>query len=140
VFAQAGYPYSGVYVSDDHGLSWTLATSWLWAEQILCTDEDPPVLYAATTDGLLRSSDGGQSWSWAAGVLGQVPVYSLATVRDGERMILYAGTTGGYVEGGTSGALSPVNAEGTLVNAGVYRYTALRRWWVYLPLVVRRSP
>jgi hypothetical protein len=44
------------------------------------------------------------------------------------------------VEGGTSGALSPVNAEGTLVNAGVYRYTALRRWWVYLPLVVRRSP
>lgn len=139
VFAQAEHPSGGLYVSANHGLSWTLATSWLWAEQILCTDEDPSVLYAATTDGLLRSPDGGQSWSWAAGMLGQVPVYSLATVREGERVILYVGTTGGYVEGGTSGALSQVNAEGTLVNAGVYRYTTLRHRWVYLPLVVRQK-
>jgi photosystem II stability/assembly factor-like uncharacterized protein len=135
VFAQAEYPYGGLYVSENHGLTWTLTTSWLWSEQLLCTDEDSSMLYAATADGLLRS-DGGQSWSSAAGVLGQVPVYSLATVRDGERVILYAGTTGGYVEGGASGAVSQVNAEGTLVNAGVYRYTTLRRWWVYLPLVV----
>ena len=68
-----------------------------------------------------------------------MPVYSLATVRDGERAILYAGTTGGYVEGGAAAALSHADAEGTLVNAGVYRYTSLRRWWVYLPLVVRQQ-
>jgi hypothetical protein len=73
-------------------------------------------------------------------VLGYVPIYSLATLREGERVILYAGTAGGYVEGGAAGALSAVKPEGTLVNAGVYRYTTLRpRWWVYLPLVLRES-
>jgi photosystem II stability/assembly factor-like uncharacterized protein len=129
----------GLYVSEDHGLTWAQATPWLVSEETLCTDETPPVLYAATGGGLLRSANGAQSWSPAAGVLGQVPVYSLATVRDGERVILYAGTTGGYVEGGAAGALSEVNAQGTLVNAGVYRYTTLRRWWVYLPLGVRQQ-
>jgi photosystem II stability/assembly factor-like uncharacterized protein len=130
----------GVYVSANHGLTWTQATGkWFGCEEILCTDEAPSWLYAATGGGLLRSDNGGQSWSAAAGVLGQVPVYSLATVRDGERVILYAGTTGGYVEGDAAAALSQVDAEGTLVNAGVYRYTTLRRWWVYLPLIVRQQ-
>jgi photosystem II stability/assembly factor-like uncharacterized protein len=130
----------GVYLSANHGLTWTQATDkWFSSEEILCTDEAPSWLYAATGGGLLRSANGGQSWSWAAGVLGKVPVYSLATVRDGERVILYAGTTGGYVEGGAAAALSQADAEGTLVNAGVYRYTSLRRWWVYLPLVVRQQ-
>jgi photosystem II stability/assembly factor-like uncharacterized protein len=138
VFAAASWP-NGIYVSEDHGLSWTQATSWVYSEHILCTAEAPPWLYAATGGGLLRSANGGQSWSPAAGVLGQVPVYSLATVREGERVILYAGTTGGYVEGGAAGALGQVNAQGTLVNAGVYRYTTLRRWWAYLPLVVRQQ-
>jgi hypothetical protein len=32
-----------------------------------------------------------------------------------------------------------VDAEGTLVTAGVYRYTTLRSWSVYLPLVVRQQ-
>ena len=135
VFAQA----EGLYVSVSHGVTWTQATNWLASEQILYTDEVPPALYAATGGGLLRSTDGGQSWSAAAGVLGQVPVYSLATLREGERVILYVGTTGGYIEGGAAEALNQVNAEGTLVNAGVYRYTSLRRWWVYLPLVVRQQ-
>jgi photosystem II stability/assembly factor-like uncharacterized protein len=130
----------GVYLSANHGLTWTQATSkWFSSEEILCTDEAPSWLYAATGGGLLRSDNGGQSWSRAAGVLGQVPVYSLATVRDGERVILYAGTTGGYVEGDASGRLGQVNSEGTLVNAGVYRYTTLRGWRVYLPLVVRQQ-
>ena len=130
----------GVYLSANHGLTWTQATDkWFSSEEILCTDEAPSWLYAATGGGLLRSANGGQSWSAAAGVLGKVPVYSLATVRDGERVILYAGTTGGYVEGGAAAALSHADAEGTLVNAGVYRYTSLRRWWVYLPLVVRQQ-
>jgi photosystem II stability/assembly factor-like uncharacterized protein len=139
VFVQAGWPYNGLYVSEDQGLQWAQANSWLGAEQILSTGEDPSVLYAATTMGLLRSTDGAQSWSRASGMLGKVPVYSLATVRDGERVILYAGTTGGYVEDGTAGPLSQANAEGTLVTAGVYRHTTLLRWWVHLPLVVRQQ-
>lgn len=137
VFAQAEHPYSGLYVSENHGLSWTLATSWLWSEQILCTDEDPSVLYAAMTGGLLRSTDGAQSWSRAAGALGYVPIYSLATVTATDRVILYAGTTGGYVESGGAQALSLVNNDGTLVNAGVYRYTTRRTWALYLPLVFK---
>jgi hypothetical protein len=128
----------GVYLSEDQGLTWKQATPSLHSEQILCTDEAPPVLYAATGGGLLRSANGAESWTRAAGLLGQVPVYSLATVRDGDRVFLYAGTTGGYVEGEMSGRLSQVNASGTLVNAGVYRYTTLRGWRVYLPLVVRQ--
>jgi photosystem II stability/assembly factor-like uncharacterized protein len=143
VFVRNEGPERGLYVSEDHGMSWTEAPSplgHLIVEQILCTEDQPSVLYAATNEGLLRSSDGGQSWSHAAGVLGQVPVYSLAIVRDGERVILYAGTTGGFVEDSAAGPFSQVNAEGTLVSAGVYRYTTLRRWWVYLPLVVRQSP
>jgi photosystem II stability/assembly factor-like uncharacterized protein len=138
VFAMASGP--GLYLSESHGLTWTQVIDWLDSEQILCTDEDPPVLYAATAGGLRCSLDGGQTWSRAAGVLGYVPIYSLATLREGERVILYAGTAGGYVEGGAAGALSAVKPEGTLVNAGVYRYTTLRpRWWVYLPLVLRES-
>jgi photosystem II stability/assembly factor-like uncharacterized protein len=130
----------GVYLSADHGLTWTQASdNWFSSQEILCTDESPSWLYAATGGGLLRSANGGQSWSAAAGVLGEVPVYSLATVRDEVRVILYAGTTGGYAEGAAAAALSQVDAEGTLVSAGVYRYTTLRGWWVYLPLVVRQQ-
>ena len=128
----------GVYLSANHGLTWTQVTPWLYSEQILYTDEEPPVLYAASY-GLHRSTDGGQSWSLAAGCRLGIIRCSLTTLREGERVILYVGTTGGYVGGSPSGALSQVNAEGNLVNAGVYRYTTLRRWWVYLPLVVRQQ-
>jgi hypothetical protein len=130
----------GLYVSANQGVTWTQAAGWLVSEEILCTEEIPPALYAATGGGLLRSTDGGQTWSAAAGLLGQVPVYSLATLREGERVILYVGTTGGQVEGGGPEALNQVFAESNLVNAGVYRYTTLRRWWVDLPLVVRQQP
>jgi photosystem II stability/assembly factor-like uncharacterized protein len=130
-----------LYLSQDHGETWMkpfFPRSW-GVDVLLFAPGDPPVLYAAT-DRLLRSTDGAQSWTQAAGVLGQVPVYSLAAVEAEGRVVLYAGTTGGHVEGGAAGALSKVNAQGTLVNAGVYRYTTLRRWWVYLPLVLRQSP
>jgi photosystem II stability/assembly factor-like uncharacterized protein len=136
VFAAASWP-NGIYVSEDHGLSWTQVTLWLSSEEILYTDEAPPALYAATGWGLLRSTDGGQSWQQAAGTLGFVPIYSLATVTATDRVILYAGTTGGYVESGAAQGLSLANNDGTLVNAGVYRYTTQRTWELYLPLVFK---
>jgi len=126
----------GVYVSNDHGESWTTGNVWRGdIEQILCTHDDPPVLYFATGIGLLRSTDGAQSWERAAGTLGYVPIYSMATVTATDRVILYVGTTGGYVEGGVAQALDFANNGGTLVNAGVYRYTSRRGLRVYLPLV-----
>jgi hypothetical protein len=99
--------------------------------QILFTGAQPAVLYAAgRIQGLFRLRDQVEPWEWgrAAGVLGFVPVYSLAAVTDTGRVILYAGTTGGYVEDG--GAQAP-----RLVN-GVYRYTQ-RTWRAYLPLLSR---
>ena len=127
-----------LYFSIDHGETWQkagLPVNW-GVDTLLFTPSDPPVLYAAT-DKLLRSTDGGQSWTQAAGVLGQVPVYSLAAVTATDRVILYAGTTGGYVGGSGARALGQANTDDTPVNAGVYRYTTRRTRSVYLPLVFK---
>jgi hypothetical protein len=134
-------PGDGLYLSEDQGGSWAQAAAPLWGEvnQILCTPQHPSYLYAAKPEGLFRSTDGAQSWAgWerASGVLGYVPIYSLATVTARGRVILYAGTTGGYVQSAAAQTLSLANNDGTLVNAGVYRYTQ-RTWPVYLPLVFR---
>jgi photosystem II stability/assembly factor-like uncharacterized protein len=131
--------WAGLYISEDHGESWMQATSWPPSnvQQILCTHNEPSsVLYAATMDGLFRSVDGAQSWARAAGVLGRVPVYSLAEAVADERVALYAGTTGGvvpYIEEQASVAASAASsavdnpvAAAVLVNAGVYRYTTLQ--------------
>jgi photosystem II stability/assembly factor-like uncharacterized protein len=134
-----------LYFSTDHGETWQRPLDPIYAggiDTLHFAPGNPSVLYTGLVGaeaGLLRSTDGGDSWTRASGALGWVPIYSLASVAATERVVLYAGTTGGTVEGGTSSALSQVNAEGTLVNAGVYRYTSLRRWWVYLPLVVRQQ-
>jgi photosystem II stability/assembly factor-like uncharacterized protein len=134
-----------LYVSADGGATWT-PTAFGGGHNVIdilfvpsVTPGGPPVLYDAAFQGLYRSTDGAQSWQQAAGELGQVPVYSLAAVTATDRVILYAGTSGGVVTD-TVGTLSQADNGGTLVNAGVYRYTSLRRWWVYLPVVVRRSP
>ena len=130
----------GLYLSEDHGVSWRQADSPMLGfniEQIIFAPSDPPVLYAGAHQGLFRSTDGAQSWKQAAGVLGQVLVYSLDAVKTDGRVILYAGTTGGYVESTSAQGLSVANDGGTLVNAGVYRYTTPRARKVYLPLVLK---
>lgn len=132
----------GLYVSEDHGLSWAKADAspeGFVVNQILCTEDKPSLLYLATSDGLWRSRDGAQTWAaWerAAGSLGRVAVYSLAQVATDDRIILYAGTTGGYVES-TEGPELASNGD-TLVNAGVYRYTTRRNPRFCLPLVLKR--
>jgi photosystem II stability/assembly factor-like uncharacterized protein len=139
VATDAGFG-EGIYFSEDHGLNWQQAAEALVGiniEDILFTSGQPAVLYAGTLQGLFRSIDGAQSWEQAAGVLGQVEIHSLATVTATDRVILYAGTTGGYVESGAAQALSLTNNDGTLVNAGVYRYTTRRTWQVYLPHMLR---
>jgi photosystem II stability/assembly factor-like uncharacterized protein len=123
-----------LYVSDDGGETWTATGPGEGSNvyDILFAPGHPPVLYDAAYQGLYRSTDGAQSWQPAAGELGQATVYALAVVTATDRVILYAGTTGGYVESGqTSSELS----GGTLIGAGVYRFTTLQRWWVHLPLV-----
>jgi hypothetical protein len=102
------------------------------------------MLYAAgRQEGLSRLNVDEEPWQWtqAPGVLGQVPVYSLATVTDTDRIFLYAGTTGGRVgETGTEAlgaTASNAAAQETLISAGVYRYTTRRLTSLYLPLVLR---
>ncbi|NOR82935.1 MAG: hypothetical protein GQ526_05520 [Ardenticatenales bacterium] len=134
-----------LYVSNDGGGTWTTPTEYggghniadlLFAPSVALGG--PPVLYDAALQGLYRSTDGAQSWSPAAGVLGQVPVYSLAVVTTSDRVILYAGTTGGHVQDDTARMLDTASSDGTLVSAGVYRYTTRRRTdRAYLPVVLK---
>nr|NIV29586.1 hypothetical protein [Anaerolineae bacterium] len=130
-----------VYVSEDRGLTWTQTNIFHGAIECLLSSHDSPdsILYLAGGMGLRRSTDGGDSWERAAGVLGQVPVYSLAEAVTADRTVLYAGTTGGYVTAGGFQALSQPLADTTLVNAGVYRFTTRQGCKVYLPLVLRDS-
>jgi hypothetical protein len=140
VVVRTRWPDQAIYVSEDHGESWTRVSGagGDWGD-LLYTHGEAPRLYVASGSGLFRSADAGQTWSRADGVLGQLPVYSLATVTDTDRVFLYAGTTGGSVASASevlaAAAVAPA-ADGTLANAGVYRYTTRNRR-VYLPLVLR---
>jgi len=55
-----------------------------------------------------------------------------------DRVILYAGTTGGVVAD-TASVRTQAKTDGTLVNAGVYRYTT-RITRVFLPLILKSYP
>jgi photosystem II stability/assembly factor-like uncharacterized protein len=133
-----------LYVSNDGGSTWT-PTGYGGGHNVhdllfapSAAPGGPPVLYDAAAQGLYRSTDGAQSWSRAAGMLGYVPVYSLAVVTATDRVILYAGTTGGNVQNDRAQILDTANSDGALVNAGVYRYTTrLPTERVYLPVVLR---
>jgi photosystem II stability/assembly factor-like uncharacterized protein len=129
---------NSLYLSDDHGESWIPASSPVCHDvQLLFVPSEPPVLYISAMQGLYRSTDGGQSWTRAVGALGYVPIYSLAVVTATDRVILYAGTTGGVVESTAAQAWRQGDtANSTLVNAGVYRYTT-RITRVYLPLAFK---
>jgi hypothetical protein len=150
VFASSN---GALYYSEDHGRTpWVQidpSESGLYLGSIAVApsvEGDTSVLYAVDEfdGGLYRLplTSGTQltstilPWNPAAGILGQVPVYSLAWVTDTDRVFLYAGTTGGRVQE-TGLQAQDIAAEETLVSAGVYRYTKRRARKVYLPLVLR---
>jgi photosystem II stability/assembly factor-like uncharacterized protein len=140
VVVRTGWPDVASYFSDEHGAagSWTKG-GFAGDGDLLFTRDTASTLYGTSTSGLFRSTDAGQSWTKASGALGQVPVYSLATVTDTDRVFLYAGTTGGRVQ--ETGALAQgIAVENGLVNAGVYRYTTRQMKKLYLPLILREAP
>jgi photosystem II stability/assembly factor-like uncharacterized protein len=120
----------GWYISENHGEDWTEMGFYMSVRDVVWTDGSG--LYVATDEGLFRYYEG--EWFRASGALGQVPIHSLATVTDTDRVFLYAGTTGGRVQE-TRLQARDIAAEETLVDAGVYRYTS-RTWKVYLPLAL----
>jgi photosystem II stability/assembly factor-like uncharacterized protein len=82
--------------------------------------------YIATLFGLYSSSNAGDTWARAAGVLGGLHVMALGSAVGNGQTILYAATCGGA----TGASASPVagrnqdavSAASTLVDAGIYRY------------------
>jgi photosystem II stability/assembly factor-like uncharacterized protein len=139
VYALSWTEVREIYVSEDHGDSWSPVIPPPDAPntyQILNTETTPSVLYAASGQGLSYSTDGAQTWQQVGGALGQIPVYSIAAVTTDDRVILYAGTTGGVVETSAIQHWDQSAAGSTLVNAGVYRYTTLNMR-LFLPLIAR---
>jgi photosystem II stability/assembly factor-like uncharacterized protein len=136
VVIRTGWPDQASYVSDNHGASGSWTKGGFANGDLLFTHDAASTLYATSTSGLFRSTDAGQSWTHASGVLGQVPVYALATVTDTDRVFLYAGTTGGRAAE-TQRATPASTAAETLVEAGVYRYTTRQMKNLYLPLTLR---
>jgi len=115
------------YRSTDDGATWQKAESTLGSpgSRFLFVDGDSTRLYRATAQGLFFSSDAGDSWQRAAGVIGQVQTTALGYADADGHTILYAATNGGEARTSGSAAAGPRRAARAtttrLVDAGVYR-------------------
>ena len=88
-------PAAGVYVSRDGGATWNPANDALSAKANIidiCVDpSDPQVVYAATgTNGLLKSTDAGGSWT-AMDVSAPATAALSVVVHSGDSKIVYLG-------------------------------------------------
>jgi len=132
-----------VYLSDDAGATWTDMELPAYVQSLLFTPTDPPILYAAGNGGVYRNA-GGQTWQQIPGVPREADVRSLAAGSDGERVVVYVGSSAGLAppetqlpdQHGLVGEQTP--GLGALMGGGVYRRTTRVRQ-VYLPLVLRAS-
>ena len=120
-----------LYCSVDGGATWQEAKSTTEPGGVdVFVDGDSTRLYRATGQGLLFSSDAGDSWQQAAGVIGQVQTTALSYADMDGHTILYAATTGGQATTTTTGASAKtprraLATSSTLVSAGIYRYVQL---------------
>ena len=120
-----------LYRSVDGGATWQKAASTTAPGGVdVFVDGDSTRLYRATGQGLFFSSDVGDTWEPAAGVLGQVQTTALGYADADGHTILYAATNGGEAAATTTGmsAKTPQRApatSSTLVDAGIYRYVQL---------------
>jgi hypothetical protein len=92
-------------------------------------DGDSTRLYRATGQGLLFSSDGGDTWEQAAGVIGQVQTTALSYADTDGHTIIYAATTGGQASttGGAGARSRGAAAKASrMVDAGIYRYVVVK--------------
>ena len=132
-----------IMVSYDQGLNWEQVFKPDVMDntgQLIFTPTDPPTLYAATRTGLRYSPDYGETWFRAPGDLGYVNVIALETVKEEDRVILYASTPGGYAartdRGMMSATVDGLRDSTTLVNPGVYRYTQTPGEKIFFPLFI----
>jgi photosystem II stability/assembly factor-like uncharacterized protein len=116
--------FGNAYRSTDGGATWQQTPGG--HGHYLFADGDSTRLYASDTTGLCFSSDAGDTWTRAAGLLGQIQITALTSANADGHTILYAATNGGQA-GTTSGrAARAAGASrattGTLVKAGIYRF------------------
>ena len=119
----SGYAFRSV----DNGTTWTKAqgspggvTGFIFA------NGDSTRSYIATWFGLYSSSDAGDTFERATGVLGGLHVMALGSAEQDSRTIVYAATCGGAAGATTSTAAevprTALATTSTLVNAGIYRF------------------
>ena len=117
-----------LYRSVDGGATWQKAKSTGVGVDVF-VDADSTRLYQAADQGLSFSSDAGDTWTQAAGVIGQVQTTALGYADTDGHTILYAATNGGQAGtagGTTAGPRGASRAAATkLVDAGVYRYVVV---------------
>jgi len=116
----AGSSFGGVYKSTDGGAHWNITNLTNTTIQALAIDPSvPTTLYAGTSNGIQKSTDGGQSWSGVNTGLLNRNVNAFA-ISPADSSIIYAGTGDGIFKStNAGGAWSPINVglAGALVNA-----------------------
>jgi hypothetical protein len=130
----------GLYVSEDAGETWTFLLDPATPPHFI-SPIAPYWLYAScgynNLNYLCISADGGYYWE----PLIEFPTFIqvLSGGVEGERMILYIGTAGGFVfslyGNQTAGVLNTIPGRGNLLGAGVFRYTSLS-YQLFLPVTV----
>jgi photosystem II stability/assembly factor-like uncharacterized protein len=128
-------------VSSDQGETWQwLPTpfSSFCRKGMLFIEGSPSILYAATCEGLYRTSNGWQTWQKAQGALGKLEIWSITGARVDEREILFAATVGGSVPSSTNSTKASRLTPATLINAGVYRFTGIQSSLnIFLPVIIK---
>jgi photosystem II stability/assembly factor-like uncharacterized protein len=113
--------YGGVFKSDDGGLEWRLQASQAALlvrnlNSLVTASANGELLFAASEDAVLKSPDGGKTWSTitikpkitagkAAQRLGKLRIHTLRAMQLDKKLTLFAGTESGLFRSSDGGAI-----------------------------------